>query len=93
MQRRALELFPHLTGPLVQAKTCMYSTTPDQNFIIGILPQSPQVVTACGFSGHGFKFVPVIGEIIADLVIDGETQHDISLFDPVRAALASKKLA
>jgi sarcosine oxidase len=39
---------------------------------------------ACGFSGHGFKFVPVIGEILADLVIDRGTDHPISLFDPQR---------
>ena len=39
---------------------------------------------ACGFSGHGFKFVPVIGEILADLAVDGATDHEISLFDPAR---------
>ena len=38
-------------------------------------------------SGHGFKFVPVIGEILADLVVDGRTAHDIGLFDPDRPAL------
>jgi sarcosine oxidase len=43
------------------------------------------VVLACGFSGHGFKFVPVVGEIVADLVQTGTTPHDIALFD-VRAA-------
>jgi sarcosine oxidase len=41
----------------------------------------PRVVVACGFSGHGFKFVPVVGEIVADLVQDGTTEHDIDLFD------------
>jgi sarcosine oxidase len=39
---------------------------------------------ACGFSGHGFKFVPVVGEIVADLAIDGATDHPIALFDPQR---------
>ena len=41
---------------------------------------------ACGFSGHGFKFVPVVGEIIADLVTDGRTAHPIGPFDPRRLA-------
>jgi sarcosine oxidase len=39
---------------------------------------------ACGFSGHGFKFVPVIGEILADLITAGTTRHPIGLFDPRR---------
>lgn len=87
MRRRALELFPRLTGSLVQAATCLYSTTPDEDFIVGALPGTPQVVVGCGFSGHGFKFVPVIGEILADLAIDGRTALDISLFDLDRPAL------
>ena len=87
MQQRALELMPHLTGPLVTASTCFYSTTPDEDFVVGLHPELPQVALACGFSGHGFKFVPVIGEVLADLVVDGSTGHDIGLFDPRRAAL------
>ena len=42
------------------------------------------MTVACGFSGHGFKFVPVVGEILADLAIDGATAHPIALFDPKR---------
>jgi monomeric sarcosine oxidase len=87
MRRRALQLFPHLTGRFVDAKTCMYSTTPDEHFLVGALPDLPQVVIACGFSGHGFKFVPVIGEVVADLVTAGSTRHDIGLFDLHREAL------
>ena len=89
MQRRALELMPHLTGPLVAASTCFYSTTPDEDFVVGLHPELPQVALACGFSGHGFKFVPVIGEVLADLAVDGRTGHDIALFDPLRPALAA----
>ncbi|MCI1256275.1 MAG: FAD-dependent oxidoreductase, partial [Corynebacterium provencense] len=84
MRDRAVQLFPGLTGPLVQAKTCLYSVTPDEHFIVGPHPDHPQVILACGFSGHGFKFVPVIGEILADLTLDGTTRHEISLFDPGR---------
>ena len=84
MRARAVELFPRLTGAVVQAKTCLYSVTPDEHFVVGPHPDHPQVIVACGFSGHGFKFVPVIGEILADLAVDGATDHEISLFDPAR---------
>ena len=88
MRVRALQLFPALTGPLVKAQACLYSTTPDSHFIIGALPDRPQVAIAVGFSGHGFKFVPVVGEILADLVIDGASAHDLGLFRLDRPALA-----
>ena len=64
----------------------MYASAPDDHFVIGRLDDMPQVVVACGFSGHGFKFVPVVGEIVADLVQTGSTAYDISMFDPYRAA-------
>ena len=48
---------------------------------------------ACGFSGHGFKFVPVVGEILADLVQTGTTAHDIDLFDVARPALRGRRFA
>jgi sarcosine oxidase len=75
---------PALAGRCLRAATCMYSNTPDRNFVVGRHPQCADVIVACGFSGHGFKFVPVIGEILADLVIDRGTDHPISLFDPQR---------
>ncbi|GAA1467423.1 N-methyl-L-tryptophan oxidase [Microbacterium thalassium] len=87
MRERALQLFPQLTGPVVQAKTCLYSVTPDEHFVIGQHPEHPQVSIACGFSGHGFKFVPVVGEILADLATRGSTDLPIGLFDPLRAVL------
>ena len=84
---RARQLFPHLTGRLVKAMTCLYTTSPDRDFVVGPLPGTPQVTVASVCSGHGFKFVPVIGEILADLVVDGRTAHDIALFDPSRPSL------
>jgi sarcosine oxidase len=65
---------------------CLYTLTPDEHFVLGHHPDHPQVAVACGFSGHGFKFVPVFGEILADLALDGRTRHDIALFDPTRFA-------
>ncbi len=90
MRVRARQLFPHLTGPVVQSKTCLYTVTPDEHFVVGAHPEHPQVSLGCGFSGHGFKFVPVIGEILADLVVHGRTEHPVSLFDPRRTALRAR---
>ncbi|WP_326686549.1 MULTISPECIES: N-methyl-L-tryptophan oxidase [unclassified Streptomyces] len=76
---------PQLPGSLRKAVTCMYTTTPDEHFVLARHPGHPEAVTvACGFSGHGFKFVPVIGEIVADLALNGTTEHPIALFDPLR---------
>jgi monomeric sarcosine oxidase len=74
-------LMPTLPGRLLRAVPCMYTTTPDEHFVIA---RRDQVTVACGFSGHGFKFVPVVGEILADLAVDGATRHPIALFDPLR---------
>jgi sarcosine oxidase len=62
----------------------MYCTTPDQHFVIAPHPAHEAVTVACGFSGHGFKFVTVVGEVLADLATTGTTAHPISLFDPRR---------
>ncbi|TLS40311.1 N-methyl-L-tryptophan oxidase [Streptomyces montanus] len=80
---------PALPGAFVKAATCMYSSTPDEHFVIARHPAHADSVTvACGFSGHGFKFVPVVGEIVADLALTGTTDHPIDLFDPRRLAAA-----
>jgi len=63
---------------LSAAKTCLYANSADENFIIDHLPGYDKEVTiACGFSGHGFKFVSVIGEILADLSMNGKTDLPI----------------
>jgi len=80
-------VLPTLPGRLLKAVTCMYTTTPDEHFVIAQHPAHEQVTVACGFSGHGFKFVPVVGEILADLATEGTTKHPIALFDPLRPAL------
>ncbi len=65
----------------------MYSNTPDQHFVVAQHPEHANVTVACGFSGHGFKFVPVVGEVLADLATTGHTRHPIALFDPRRPAI------
>ncbi|MCW2635018.1 MAG: soxA [Blastococcus sp.] len=81
-------LLPTLPGRFLAGVPCMYTTTPDHHFVIAQHPAHELVTVACGFSGHGFKFVPVVGEILADLAVDGTTRHPIGLFDPRRPALA-----
>jgi sarcosine oxidase len=78
------DFLPGLDGPLVQATTCLYTMTPDAHFVISAHPRHAQVQVACGFSGHGFKFCSVVGEILADLATTGSTRHDMSLFSPSR---------
>jgi len=77
---------PDLDGDFLYAKTCMYTNTPDEHFVISTHPNYPQVAIAAGFSGHGYKFCSVVGEILADLVTQGETYHPIDLFSPTRLA-------
>lgn len=63
---------------IVTAKICLYTNSADEHFIIDHLPGYDRYVTiACGFSGHGFKFVPVIGEILADLAMEGATKYPV----------------
>ena len=58
--------------------------SPDEHFVIGIHPRFASCTVACGFSGHGFKFASVVGEILADLATMGTTAHPIALFSPKR---------
>ena len=76
--------FPEAAGPTMALKVCMFTNSPDEHFIIGRHPQYAQVSLAAGFSGHGFKFCSLVGEVLADLAHKGETSHDISMFDPTR---------
>ena len=85
MRERLRESVPAIAnGEFLRAATCMYTNTPDEHFVVSLHPEHPQVAIAAGFSGHGFKFVSVIGEILADLATEGATDHAISLFDPRR---------
>lgn len=66
-------------------KTCMYTNTPDENFILDFLPgHDKEVCVAAGFSGHGFKFSSVVGEIMADLALKGATAHPIGFLNAGR---------
>jgi sarcosine oxidase len=77
-------------GAGVSFKTCMFVNSPDGQFIVDTLPGQRNVAVAAGFSGHGYKFCAGIGEILADLAMEGTTPHDIGLFRLSRSALAMK---
>jgi sarcosine oxidase len=71
--------FPKGAGPLMSLRVCMFTNTPDEHFVLDLLPGTPQVVIASPCSGHGFKFASVAGEILADLADEQTTRHDISI--------------
>jgi monomeric sarcosine oxidase len=81
----AAKFMPRLAGPYSEARsrirhsaTCLYTMTPDENFIVDHHPEFKNVVFAVGFSGHGFKFAPVIAVALADLVQEGKTSLPVS---------------
>jgi len=63
---------------VVKTKVCFYNMTFDEDFIIDKLDED--IIIGAGFSGHGFKFAPLLGKILADLVLSGRTHYDISRF-------------
>jgi N-methyl-L-tryptophan oxidase len=79
--RQALEAFlPQAAGRVLRGAVCKYEITPDEHFIIDKHPEHKHVIVAGGFSGHGFKFSGVVGEILAELTLEGKTEQDISPF-------------
>lgn len=69
--------FPRGAGPTMALATCLFENSPDEHFVIDTHPDCEDVVVAAGFSGHGFKFASVVGEILADLASEGATAHEI----------------
>ncbi len=83
------QYFPDADGPTMGMKVCLFTNSPDEHFILDLHPEYPQVVIAAGFSGHGFKFCSVIGEIMAQLVLDDGTDLNIDMFRLNRPSLRS----
>ncbi len=76
----ARRYFPEGAGRTLMLKTCLFTNSPDRHFILDRHPDHPEVAIAAGFSGHGYKFCSVVGEIMADLAQRGESRHDIEFF-------------
>jgi sarcosine oxidase len=77
---------PGAAGAVLAATTCLYTMTPDSDFIIDRHPEHANIVYAAGFSGHGFKFSAVMGEVMADLATAGMTRHPIDFLSAARFA-------
>ncbi|MFM8284553.1 MAG: N-methyl-L-tryptophan oxidase [Planctomycetaceae bacterium] len=75
---------PAVRGPLAKSAVCLYTMSPDGHFILGLHPRHRRVAVAAGFSGHGFKFAPLVGDVLADLALDGTTDHPIGFLSPDR---------
>lgn len=73
-----------VSGHVRRTLTCMYTNTPDHDFVVDFSPRDRRIVVLSACSGHGFKFAPVLGDIAADLVVDGKTTRDISRFAATR---------
>ncbi len=79
---------PGASGPERRRITCMCTYTVDHDFVIDRHPGHDQVVFGCGFSGRGYKFAPVVPEILADLAADGQTRHGIGFLASTRFSAA-----
>jgi sarcosine oxidase len=77
---------PDGDGPILSQRVCMYTNSLDSHFIIDLHPANPdgRVILACGFSGHGFKFASVVGEVLADLALEGKTRWPIGFLNAGR---------
>lgn len=83
--RKGLDLYlSRANGNLKQGKTCLYTLSRDNDFVVDFHPEDSRVLFACGFSGHGFKFGSVMGEVLSQLALTGESEFDLSIFSLAR---------
>ncbi|MDE0431557.1 MAG: N-methyl-L-tryptophan oxidase [Caldilineaceae bacterium] len=80
LQRWLGSIMPGSGFSYVSGATCMYTVTPDRDYLIGPHPDNANVLVAAGFSGHGFKFSALVGEILAELALEGRTKQQIERF-------------
>ncbi len=89
IQNFAATYMPDALASILASKTCLYTYSDNEDFIIDHLPEQGGVVSiACGFSGHGFKFVPLVGEVLTDLALEGKTDAPIGFLSAKRYLMA-----
>jgi len=71
---------PMVTNTCDRAASCLYTATPDSNFVVDFHPEHPQIIIASPCSGHGFKHSAAVGEVLAKLILAGKSKIDISNF-------------
>jgi sarcosine oxidase len=76
----AEQYVPAGAGPTLALRTCLYTNSPDEHFLVDTHPAADEVVVAAGFSGHGYTYCSDVGEILASLVTTGMTTHPIGMF-------------
>ena len=81
MQDWARQRFPHVDPNPIHTVTCIYTQSPDDHFIMDVHPSLPNVVIGTGFSGHGFKFGPVLGQILAALALETTPPVNLETFN------------
>jgi sarcosine oxidase len=80
---------PTALGPIIYTKSCLYTLTPDRDFVLDSVPDHPNALIAIG-GGHGFKFASLIGRTLSELAIDGTTDRNIDPFQIDRPILRQK---
>ncbi|MCI0603071.1 N-methyl-L-tryptophan oxidase [bacterium] len=80
---------PDALGPVLYTKSCLYTLTPDRDFVIDAIPGHPDCLIAIG-AGHAFKFASLIGKILSEMAIDGHAESDVSQFKITRPILQEK---
>jgi sarcosine oxidase len=80
LRQFARRYFPEGVGATLMLKGCLFTNSPDRHFILDLHPEHGEVAIAAGFSGHGYKFCSVVGEIMTDLAERGESAHDVGFF-------------
>jgi sarcosine oxidase len=80
------------SGPAIRSKRCLYTLTPDRDFVLSTVPGNENIVVGLG-AAHGFKFAPTFGRLLTDLVVNGRTTEDISAFELGRDALTDPDYA
>ncbi|MFQ5489105.1 MAG: N-methyl-L-tryptophan oxidase [Phycisphaerae bacterium] len=89
VQRFVERHLPGLGGQVLDHSVCLYTVTPDEHFIVDRHRDHARVLLAAGFSGHGFKFAPVVGSVLADLAVAGRTDEPAALWSARRNAIRS----
>ncbi|CAA9583468.1 MAG: N-methyl-L-tryptophan oxidase [uncultured Thermomicrobiales bacterium] len=77
---------PGFTGPALYTKTCLYTMPPDRNFVVDVLAEHPRIIVAQG-AGHAYKFAALLGKILCDLAVHGQTTYPIGAFTADRPAI------
>jgi sarcosine oxidase len=88
----AARRLPGVGGKVHLAKTCLYTLTPDRDFVVDRVPGTDNVYAAIG-AGHAFKFASLLGRVLTDLALDGATRHDISALAADRPILRKRNPA